>query len=541
MDYFTQFIGHFPSFGTLFTKQSSESEKEQQLQQHNIKKDETNGGRGEMATEKAELVAKRAKMISSKCQTFYAEEPILVTRASMQFLFDENGRRFLDCISNVQRNFVLSLHPLQSLAPLSLSPPISSPLNPFPSFPPLPLTDVGHCHPRVVEAVHCQMRLSTCNIRFLSPLLTECAESLLQTLPAQLDTVLFCNSGSEANDLALQLARDWTGAKDVAVLEHAYHGHQTTAMQMSPYKFDRGAKIKQPKWVHVCPTPDLYRGKYRLKDDEFEDEKKRTELCIKYVEDIRQTFEQAQIKGRKVGAFIAEALQSCGGQVMPPKGYFRRVAEVVHALGGVVVVDEVQTGFGRVGDAFWAYQLDRDREGDQFIPDIVTMGKPMGNGHPVAAVVTRREIADRHCGEVCYFNTYGGNPVSCAAALSVLKVIREENLLEHCREMGKLFRKELNALKERHQSVGDVRGAGMFWGVDLVKSRRSREPNSELAQRVILRLKRQDGVLLSSDGPYGNILKFKPPLCFGEDDLRKAVNALDKALAEFTTEEEKTK
>ncbi|KAL3103363.1 hypothetical protein niasHS_002549 [Heterodera schachtii] len=503
MDYFTQFIGHFPSFGTLFTKQSSESEKEQQFQQHNIKKDETNGGGGEMATEKAELVAKRAKMISSKCQTFYPEEPILVTRASMQFLFDENGRRFLDCISNVQH--------------------------------------VGHCHPRVVEAVHCQMRLSTCNIRFLSPLLTECAESLLRTLPAQLDTVLFCNSGSEANDLALQLARDWTGTKDVAVLEHAYHGHQTTAMQMSPYKFDRGAKIKQPKWVHVCPTPDLYRGKYRLKDDEFENEKKRTELCIKYVEDIRQTFEQAQIKGRKVGAFVAEALQSCGGQVMPPKGYFRRVAEVVHSLGGVVVVDEVQTGFGRVGDAFWAHQLDRDGEGEQFIPDIVTMGKPMGNGHPVAAVVTRKEIADRHCGEVCYFNTYGGNPVSCAAALSVLKVIREENLLEHCREMGKLFRKELNALKERHQSVGDVRGTGMFWGVDLVKSRHSREPNSELAQRVILRLKRQDRVLLSSDGPYGNILKFKPPLCFGEDDLRKAVNALDKALAEFTTEEEKTK
>uniref|UniRef100_A0A183C8Q1 Alanine--glyoxylate aminotransferase 2-like n=1 Tax=Globodera pallida TaxID=36090 RepID=A0A183C8Q1_GLOPA len=346
----------------------------------------------------------------------------------------------------------------------------------------------------------------------------------------------FRRGESEANDLALQLARDWTGAEDVIVLENAYHGHLTTTVQMSPYKFDRGSSIKQPEWVHVGPAPDLYRGKYRHADEDFGDEKKRSELNRKYVDDIRRILERATAEGRRVAAFIAEAMQSCGGQVVPPRGYFRQVAEVVRAHGGVVIVDEVQTGFGRVGDTFWAHQL--DGEDGEFVPDIVTIGKSMGNGYPIAAVVTRKEIADKHCGAVNYFNTYGGNPASCAAALSVLRVIREENLLEHCRKMGELFRKELNGLKERHKSVGDVRGAGMFWGVDLVKSRCTREPNSELAHKLILKLKREDGVLLSTDGPYGNILKFKPPLCFGVADLRESVNALDKALGELSNEEE---
>uniref|UniRef100_A0A914HZ59 Uncharacterized protein n=1 Tax=Globodera rostochiensis TaxID=31243 RepID=A0A914HZ59_GLORO len=486
MDSLTQFFAYFSPFGGTFTKSSTKSKKEEQFKQQNFRRGEggQNGavppGRGgEMAVDKAKLVAKRATMLSSKCQTFYADDPLLVARASMQFVFDENGRRFLDCISNVQH--------------------------------------VGHCHPRVVEAVHSQLSLSTCNIRFLSPILTDLAESLLQTFPSQLDTVLFCNSGSEANDLALQLARDWTGAKDVIVLENAYHGHLTTAMQMSPYKFDRGSNIKQPKWVHVGPAPDLYRGKYRHADEDFGD---KSELSRKYVEDIRRILERAKAKGRRVAAFIAEALQSCGGQVLPPRGYFRQVAE---------------TGFGRVGDTFWAHQL--DGEDGEFVPDIVTMGKSMGNGYPIAAVVTCKEIADKHCGAVSYFNTYGGNPASCAAALSVLRVIREENLLGHCQNMGELFRKELNGLKERHKSVGDVRGAGMFWGVDLVKSRCTREPNSELAHKLILKLKREDGVLLSIDGPYGNILKFKPPLCFGVTDLREAINALDKALGELSNDD----
>uniref|UniRef100_A0A914PGD7 Uncharacterized protein n=1 Tax=Panagrolaimus davidi TaxID=227884 RepID=A0A914PGD7_9BILA len=196
-----------------------------------------------------------------------------------------------------------------------------------------------------------------------------------------------------------------------------------------------------------------------------------------------------------------------------------------------MIIDEVQTGFGRIGDKFWAHQL----HNDGFVPDIITMGKPMGNGFPVAAVVTRKEIADSLGGAVGYFNTYGGNPVACAAVLGVLKVIKDENLLEHSKMMGKEFERELNKLKEKHECVGDVRGVGMFWGIDLVKDRKTREPATELALNLIMKLRKEYNVLLNADGPHSNILKYKPPLCFNENDLIQSVQALDQALTALTS------
>ncbi|KHN88300.1 Alanine--glyoxylate aminotransferase 2-like [Toxocara canis] len=443
------------------------------------------------------LLQKRKNVIGSKCQIFYRDDPFVVSRAFMQYLYDESGRKFIDCISNVQH--------------------------------------VGHCHPKVLEAITRQLSLSTCNVRFVSSKLTECAEELLKTLPG-LDTVLFCNSGSEANDLALRLARDFTQHHDTIVVDHAYHGHVTTTMEMSPYKFDHGCTIKQPEWVHVVPCPDVYRGMYRLDDNELHNELALCEAAHKYANEVQQVIDNLQHNGRKLAAFFSEALQSCGGQVIPPKGYFRAVAKHVRKAGGLVVMDEVQTGFGRIGSTFWAHKL--NDEG--FVADIVTMGKPMGNGFPVSAVVTRKEIADALGGNVEYFNTYGGNPVACAAVLGVLNVIKEDNLLTHSQRIGELFEEKFNELKAKHECIGDVRGVGLFWGIDLVRDRQSREPNTELASALILELRRQFGVLLSADGPFSNIIKIKPPLCFNESDLLCTVNSIDHALHKLTTQEKRT-
>jgi len=442
---------------------------------------------------KADLLKKRSNTIGSKCQIFYQDDPFVVSRGSMQYLYDEAGRKFIDCISNVQH--------------------------------------VGHCHPTVVQSICNQVATSTCNVRFVSSLLTECAEEILKTVSGTgLDTILFCNSGSEANDLALRLARDFTKHHDVIVLDHAYHGHLTTTMQLSPYKFDHGCTIQKPEWVHVAPTPDVYRGAHRLSDSDLGNEEALYQAGQQYADDVNTIIQNAEDDGRNVAAYIAEALQSCGGQILPPKGYMTKVAEHVRNHGGVMIIDEVQTGFGRIGKKFWAHQL----HDDGFVPDILTMGKPMGNGFPVAAVVTRKEIADALGGNVGYFNTYGGNPVACAAVLGVMKVIKEENLLEHSKRMGVAFERELMKLKEKHECVGDIRGVGMFWGIDLVTDRQTRNPATNFALNLIMKLRKEHNVLLNADGPHSNILKYKPPLCFNEEDLVATVQAIDQALTEMT-------
>ncbi|XP_072487300.1 5-phosphohydroxy-L-lysine phospho-lyase isoform X5 [Notamacropus eugenii] len=279
--------------------------------------------------------------------------------------------------------------------------------------------------------------------------------------------------GSEANDLALRLARQYTGHQDVVVVDHAYHGHLSSLIDISPYKFR--SLEGQPEWVHVVPLPDTFRGPYR------EDH---PEPASAYAAEVKQVIDSAQKKGRKIAAFFIESLPSVGGQIIPPAGYFQKAAEHIRRAGGVFVADEIQVGFGRVGKHFWAFQL----QGKDFVPDIVTMGKPIGNGHPIACVATTRDIAGAFAGTgVEYFNTFAGSPVSCAVGLAVLDVLEKEHLQAHAAHVGDFLMGLLNQQKAKHPIIGDVRGAGLFIGVDLIKDEATRTPATEEADYLVSR------------------------------------------------------
>ncbi|KFZ52074.1 5-phosphohydroxy-L-lysine phospho-lyase, partial [Podiceps cristatus] len=411
------------------------------------------------------------------CKLFFSNDPVKIVKAKGQYMYDEKGRRYLDCINNVAH--------------------------------------VGHCHPDIVKAAHEQNQLLNTNSRYLHDNLVDYAERLSKTLPEKLCIFYFLNSGSEANDLALRLARQYTKHEDVIVLDHAYHGHLTSLIDISPYKF-RNLE-GQKEWVHVAPVPDTYRGLYR------EDHK---DSVTAYANEVKTIIEQAHKRGRKIAAFFVESLPSVGGQIIPPAGYFQKVAEHVHKAGGVFIADEIQVGFGRVGKHFWAFQL----QGDDFIPDIVTMGKPIGNGHPIACVATTKEIAEAFSATgVEYFNTFGGNPVSCAIGLAVLDVIEKEQLQARATEVGNFLMKLLEEQKIKHPIIGDVRGSGLFIGVDLIKDQVERTPATAEAEYLITRLK-EEYILLSTDGPGRNVLKFKPPMCFSKEDAKFVVDTIDKLL-----------
>ncbi|XP_053559509.1 ethanolamine-phosphate phospho-lyase isoform X1 [Bombina bombina] len=424
----------------------------------------------------------RKKHIGPSCKVFFAKDPIKIVRAKGQYMFDERGEKYLDCINNVAH--------------------------------------VGHSHPEVTKAAVRQMEMLNTNSRFLHDNLVQYAEKLTATLPEKLSVCYFVNSGSEANDLALRLARQYTGHHDVITLDNAYHGHVTSLIDISPYKFLQLGKEAKKDFVHVAPSPDTYRGKYR------EDH---PDPAAAYAEEVNQIIQEVQKNNRQIAAFIAESMQSCGGQIIPPAGYFQKVAELIHKAGGVFIADEVQVGFGRVGKNFWSFQL----QGEDFVPDIVTMGKPIGNGHPMSCVVTTKEVAEAFgASGLEYFNTFGGNPVSCAIGLAVLDIIEKEDLRGNATKVGNYLIELLNEQKEKHPMIGDIRGVGLFVGVDLVKDRKLRTPATAEAQHIIYRLK-EKRILLSADGPYRNILKFKPPMCFTMEDAKLAVDAIDELLTAF--------
>ncbi|XP_069781509.1 ethanolamine-phosphate phospho-lyase-like isoform X2 [Narcine bancroftii] len=363
------------------------------------------------------------------------------------------------------------------------------------------------------------MELLNTNSRFLHDNLVQYAKKLTETLPPQLSVCYFVNSGSEANDLALRLARQYTGHDDIITLNHAYHGHVTSLIDISPYKFHK-LHAGQKEFVHVAPSPDIYRGKY--KEDH-------PDPASAYADEVKVLIQEAKKKGRKMAAFIAESMQSCGGQIIPPPGYFQKVAQYVHNVGAVFIADEVQVGFGRVGKHFWAFQL----QGEDFVPDIMTMGKPIGNGHPMSCVVTTKEIAEAfEATGIEYFNTFGGNPVSCAIGLAVLNIIEEEDLCGNATRVGNYLMDLLREQQTKHELIGDVRGVGLFVGIDLVKDRRKRTPAKAEAQHVINSLK-EHHILLSTDGPYQNVLKFKPPMCFSMEDAKLVVEEMDQILSDL--------
>ncbi|XP_065137258.1 5-phosphohydroxy-L-lysine phospho-lyase [Paramisgurnus dabryanus] len=435
---------------------------------------------------KNETLEMRRKFIGESCRLFFSHDPVKIVRARGQYLYDEKGMQYLDCISNVQH--------------------------------------VGHCHPSITEAAAAQMDLLNSNTRFLHDNIVLYAQRLAATLPKKLSVFYFVNSGSEANDLALRLARQYTQHQDVIVLDHAYHGHLTSLIDISPYKF---RKLEgQKEFVHVAPLPDTYQGMYR------EDHPNPGEA---YADLLKSLIEEVHTKGRKISAFFAESLPSVGGQIIFPDGYCKRVAEYVHEAGGVYVADEIQTGFGRVGSHFWAFQL------QEFCPDIVTMGKPMGNGHPVACVATTEEIARAFTDNgVEYFNTFGGNPVSCAIGLAVLDVIEKEDLRGNALRVGGHLKHLLSQLQTKYSIIGDVRGVGLFIGMELVKDRCSRKPATEETAQLVRRLK-EERIVMSTDGPWDSVIKFKPPMCFSIEDAERVAMCIDQILKELenTTKEEK--
>ena len=333
----------------------------------------------------------------------------------------------------------------------------------------------------------------------------------------------FVCSGSEANELALRMARARTGQGDVVVLDGAYHGTSQALIEMSPYKYQGDGGFDRVEHVHQVPAPDLYRGPYREERDGTPEGEARG--ATRHAGDVRAALEGARAAGRGVAAFFCESALGCAGQIPLPEGYLRQVYPHVRDAGAVCVADEVQVGFGRAGSHFWTFET------QGVTPDIVTLGKPMGNGHPVAAVVTTREIAEAFDNGMEYFNTFGGNPVSCAIGMAVLDVIEEEGLQAHAAQVGELLLQGLAGLAGRHALVGDVRGLGLFVGVELVTDRETLEPAADAAAQVVEELKER-GILVSTDGPLHNVLKLKPPLVFSAADAERVVAELDEVLAQ---------
>ena len=397
------------------------------------------------------LIEARHRLLGRNLSIAY-EKPLNIVRGSMQYLYDDEGRRYLDAYNNVAH--------------------------------------VGHCHPQVVAAGQKQMELLNTNTRYLSELILEYAAKLTATLPDPLNVCFFVNSGSEANELALRLARAHTKARDLIVLEHAYHGNTTTLIDISPYKHDGPGGEDAPGWVHKASLPATQEDAQHVVDIV----RKRSRLC----------------------GFIAESMPSVAGQIIFPGGYLARVYEAVRTAGGVCIADEVQTGYGRIGTHFWAF------EKYGVVPDIVVLGKPIGNGHPIGAVITTRAIADSFANGMEFFSTFGGNNVSCAIGLKVLEVVQEENLQAHALAVGERLLAGLRALQQRHDIIGDVRGSGFFIGVELMC------PAVEAA-RVVNQM-RERGILFGTDGPHHNVLKIRPPMPFSEENADELISSLRETL-----------
>lgn len=386
------------------------------------------------------------------------QTPLHIVRGEGQYLFDVNGRQYLDGVNNV--------------------------------------CHVGHCHPRVVSAGQRQMAQLNTNTRYLHENIVRYAERLAATLPSALEVCFIVNSGSEANELALRLAAAHTGRDEWLVMDHGYYGNTSALINLSPYKFNGAGGKGKPDNVHVLPQPDSLRAE--------------TEAAIPEI-------------SHNMAALLCESLPSCGGQAVLPAQYLQRAYAAVRKAGGVCIADEIQTGLGRVGTHFWAFET------QGVIPDIVTMGKPLGNGHPIGAVVTTRAIAESFGNGMEYFNTYGGNPVSCAIGLAVLDVIADEELQAHALAVGNHLKHRLQHLMEKHAVIGDVRGLGLFLGIEFVTDRQSLQPAPQLAKMIVSAMLAR-GILLSVDGPAHNVIKIKPPLTFNQQNADDLVTHLDVVL-----------
>ena len=420
-----------------------------------------------------EIITYRKQHIGKSLSLQY-KTPIKMVRGAGQYLMDQFGRKYLDTVNNVAH--------------------------------------VGHENYNVVKAGQNQMALINTNSRYLHENINELAKELIETLPPELNVLHFVNSGSEANELAIRMVKAATGEKDIIASEVGYHGNTNMCVDISSYKFDGKGGHGAPEYTQTIPLPDTFRGKHRGED-----------AASRYAEEVEKCIDNIQEKGRNVGGFIIEPIISCGGQVELPEGFLSQAYQLVRSTGGVCISDEVQTGCGRMGKTFWGFQL------HDVIPDIVTIGKPLGNGHPIAAVACTQKVADAFANGMEYFNTFGGNPVSCAIATEVLRTVKREKLQENALEVGEFLKSELNILSKEFPIIGEVRGQGLFLGIELVDS----ELNPLAAQTDYLanRIKDQ-GILMSTDGPDHNVLKIKPPIVFTKENAEELLFYLKKILNE---------
>ena len=422
-----------------------------------------------------EVLDLRRKFLSPGIFLYY-KKPIMLVEGKGQYIFDEKGRRYLDGLGGI----------------VTIS--------------------VGHCHPHVVEAAHRQNDLLQHSTTiYLHPNIAEFAEKMASKMPGNLKVCYFVNSGSEANDLAMLMARAYTGNFDAIALRNCYHGGSMSAMGLtshSTWKFN----VPHSFGVHHAMAPDPYRGAWNRTDPE---------AGKKYAADVKSLIDYAT--SGQVAAFIAESIQGVGGVVVFPDGYLENAYAHVRAAGGVCIADEVQAGFGRTGTHFWGFET------QGVIPDIVTMAKGIGNGCPLAAVVTTPEIAATVARRI-HFNTFGGNPVVCAQGKAVLEVIERENLQANSLKLGAHILAGLEKLKAKHNIIGDVRGKGLMLGIELVKDRATKEPaKAECAQ--VVEASRDFGLLLGKGGLSGQTIRFAPPMCITQADADFLLDVLDSALA----------
>ncbi|MCU5773872.1 aspartate aminotransferase family protein [Erwiniaceae bacterium BAC15a-03b] len=415
------------------------------------------------------LTDKRSKVLGESYRLFY-RKPVHLVRGEGQYLWDAAGDKYLDVYNNV--------------------------------------ASIGHCHPAVIEAVHQQMGMLNTHTRYLHENILNYSEDLLSTLPDEIDRAMYMCTGSEANDLAIRVARSFSGGTGIIVSQEAYHGTSDLTSGASPAL---GSGQSLAATTRLVLPPDRYRVDA-------------PDLGAWFAAQIQQQIDDMAAHGIKFAGFLADSIFSSDGVLPGPKGYLQQAIDVVHKNGGIFIADEVQPGFARTGDAFWGFAR------HDVVPDIVTTGKPMGNGIPVSALLAKSDVLAAFSDEIPYFNTFGGNPVAMAAAQAVLKVIKEEGLQEHSRIVGGKLLAELTKLMDKYECIGDVRGAGLFIGFELVKDRASKTPDKQLALDVIEKL-RDNHVLTSVAGPYGNVLKLRPPLAFQESDIDWLVGALDKSLA----------
>ena len=420
-----------------------------------------------------DLLSRRYRLLGEASPLFY-EKPLHIVRGEGAWLYDAHGQRFLDAYNNVPH--------------------------------------VGHCHPRVVEAICRQAGTLNIHTRYLHENVLEYGERLIGTFDAPLDMAIFACTGSEANDIAMQMARLCTGNTGFIATDFAYHGNTTAVWTVS--SFFTPAEERMPQ-VRTIPAPDSYRIRVEAGTGDLADAYART---------VQDAVDALQENGMGVAGIIFDTIYSSEGLPRVPPGYVRKAIEIVRGAGGLYVADEVQPGFGRMGDHMWGYQH------YGVVPDIVTLGKPMGNGHPISGVIARRDLVQQFGRSKMYFNTFGGNPVSCAAALAVLDVIRDERLVEHARVVGEYVQAGLGELRDRHELIGDLRGRGLFFGAELVRDRETLEPATAEARELVNAM-RERGVLISKIGTHDNILKMRPPMAFTRQHADLLLETLDGCLS----------